>query len=320
MEQPADTTNTTNTTNTTDTASTDSAGLLRQLSNQMADAVERISASLVLVNGRERQPASGVAYAPDLVLTAAHVIERSEGITIYTSDQRTLPAQLVGRDPNSDLAVLRVTDAGLTPATPSPEAARVGQMVLATGFTNEEGLMASSGVVSALGGPLRTRGGLLIERYIRTDAIPYPGFSGGALIDTRGSLLGLLTTGLIQSIALAIPTDIAKGIADTLTTQGHIKRGFLGISSQLVQVPAAQRTNSTQEYGLLIVKVDDDSPAQKGGILLGDILVTLDGRAIKDSEDLQLLLTGERVGKAVPVEVIRGSALKTLSITIGERR
>src|SRR5579871_3104718 len=156
MEQPADTTNTTNTTNTTDTASTDSAGLLRQLSNQMADAVERISASLVLVNGRERQPASGVAYAPDLVLTAAHVIERSEGITIYTSDQRTLPAQLVGRDPNSDLAVLRVTDAGLTPATPSPEAARVGQMVLATGFTNEEGLMASSGVVSALGGPLRT--------------------------------------------------------------------------------------------------------------------------------------------------------------------
>lgn len=317
MEQPS---NTTNTSNTTDTTGNDSAGLLRQLSNQMADAVERISASLVLVNGRERQPASGVVYAPDLVLTAAHVIERDEGITIYTADKRTLSAQLVGRDSNSDLAVLRVPDAGLTPASPSQETARVGQMVLATGFTNEEGLMASSGVVSALGGPLRTRSGLLIERYIRTDAIPYPGFSGGALIDTRGNLLGLLTTGLIQSIALAIPTDIAKDIADTLTTQGRIKRGFLGISSQLVQVPAAQRTNNTQEYGLLIVKVDDDSPAQKGGILLGDILVTLDEHTIKDSEDLQLLLTGERVGKAVPVEVIRGSALKMLSIAIGERQ
>ena len=199
------------------------------------------------------------------------------------------------------------------------ENARVGQMVLATGFTNEEGLMASSGVVSALGGPLRTRGGVLIERYIRTDAIPYPGFSGGALIDTRGDLLGILTTGLFNGVALAIPTLSARTIADTLTTQGHIKRGFLGISSQLVQVPAAQRAGSTQEYGLLIVKVDENSPAQKSGILLGDILVTLDSHAIKDSEDLQLLLSGERVGKTVQIDVIRGNTLHTLSVTIGER-
>lgn len=315
MEQTTGNTNTSQTGNTPDTPS-----LLRTLSNQMADAVERIGASLVLVNGRERQPASGVVYAPDLVLTAAHVIERTEDITIYTHDRRTLPARLVGRDNNSDLAVLRVDNLGLPAATPSEEAARVGQMVLATGFTNEEGLMASSGVVSALGGPLRTRGGVLIERYIRTDATPYPGFSGGALIDTRGDLLGILTTGLINSVALAIPFLTARNIADTLTTQGHVKRGFLGISSQLVQVPAAQRTDSSQEYGLLIVKVDENSPAQRGGILLGDILVTLDGHAIKDSEDLQLLLSGERVGKAVPVGVIRGNTLRTLTVTIGERQ
>jgi S1-C subfamily serine protease len=315
MEQTTGNTNTSQTGNTPDTPS-----LLRTLSNQMADAVERIGTSLVLVNGRERQPASGVVYAPDLVLTAAHVIERTEGVTIYTHDRRTLPARLVGRDNNSDLAVLRVDNLGLPAATPSEEAARVGQMVLATGFTNEEGLMASSGVVSALGGPLRTRGGVLIERYIRTDATPYPGFSGGALIDTRGDLLGILTTGLINSVALAIPLLIARNIADTLTTQGHVRRGFLGISSQLVQVPAAQRTDSSQEYGLLIVKVDENSPAQRGGILLGDILVTLDGHAIKDSEDLQLLLSGERVGKAVPVGVIRGNTLRTLTVTIGERQ
>lgn len=290
------------------------------LSNQMADAVERIGTSLVLVNGREGQPASGVVYAPDLVLTAAHVIQRDEGITIFTHDKRTLPAQLAGRDSNSDLAVLRVADLGLPAATPSDATARVGQLVMATGFTNEEGLMASSGVVSALGGPLRTRGGVLLERYIRTDAIPYPGFSGGALIDTRGDLLGILTTGLINGVSLAIPTASARSIADTLTTQGHVKRGFLGISSQLVQVPAAQRSDSSQEYGLLIVKVDEGSPAQQGGILLGDILVTLDGHDIKDSEDLQLLLSGERVGKTVPINVIRGSAPHTLNITIGERQ
>ena len=303
--------------NTENTA--DHTQLLRLLSNQMADAVEGISSSLVLVNGRERQPASGVVYAADLVLTAAHVIERQEDITIYTHDRRTLPAVLAGRDSNSDLAVLRVADLGLAAATPSDETARVGQMVLATGFTNEEGLMASSGVVSALGGPLRTRGGILIERYIRTDAIPYPGFSGGALIDTHGDLLGILTTGLFNGVALAIPTLSARTIADTLTTQGHIKRGFLGISSQLVQVPVAQRGDSTQEYGLLIVKVDENSPAQKGGILLGDILVTLDGHAIKDSEDLQLLLSGERVGKTVQIDVIRGNTPRTLSVTIAER-
>ncbi len=309
---------TNNTTNTDDAP--DTTSLLRSLSNQMADAVERIKLSLVLVNGRDGQPASGVVYAPNLVLTAAHVIQRDEGITIYTHDKRTLPAQLAGRDSNSDLAVLRVADLGLAAATLSDETARVGQIVMATGFTNEEGLMASSGVVSALGGPLHTRGGILLERYIRTDAIPYPGFSGGALIDTRGDLLGILTTGLFNGVTLAIPTASARSIADILTTQGHIKRGFLGISSQLVQVPAAQRSDSSQEYGLLIVKVDEGSPAQQGGILLGDILVTLDGRAIKDSEDLQLLLSGERVGKAVPINVIRGSALHTLNVIIGERQ
>jgi S1-C subfamily serine protease len=213
MEQTTGNRNTSQTGNVPDNPS-----LLRILSNQMADAVERIGPSLVLVNGRERQPASGVVYAPDLVLTAAHVIERTEGITVYTHDKRTLPAQLAGRDTNSDLAVLRVNNLGLAAARPSEEAARVGQMVLATGFTNAEGLMASSGVVSALGGPLRTPGGVLIERYIRTDAIPYPGFSGGALIDTRGDLLGILTTGLVNSVALAIPILSARSIADTLTT------------------------------------------------------------------------------------------------------
>ena len=313
MEQT--TSNTTNTGNTPDTTS-----LLRSLSNQLADAVERVSSSLVLVDGREGQPASGVVYAADLILTAAHVVQRNEDITIYTHDKRKLAARLAGKDSNSDLAVLRVTELGLDAATPSNETARVGQIVLATGFTNEEGLMASSGVVSTLGGPLRTRGGVLLERYIRTDAIPYPGFSGGALIDTQGHLLGILTTGLINGITLAIPTESARSIADTLTTQGHVKRGFLGISSQLVQVPAAQRADSSQEYGLLIVKVDENSPAQQGGILLGDILVTLDGHPIKDSEDLQLLLSGERVGKAVPITVIRGSTSHTLTITIGERQ
>jgi S1-C subfamily serine protease len=303
------------------TTSTNDTSLLRLLSNQMADAVERIAPSIVLVNGRERQPASGVVYAPELVLTANHVLQQEE-ITIETSDKRKLAAQVVGRDAASDLAVLRVADLGLEAASASAENARVGQLIMAVGRTNEEGPMASSGVVSAIGGPLRTGKGALLERYLRTDAIPYPGFSGGALIDMQGHVLGLLTTGLVQNLTLAIPMQNALTIAETLVRQGHIKRGFLGISSQLVELPAAQRPEGAQEqeYGLLIVKVDENSPAQQGGILLGDILVKLDGHIVLDSEDLQVVLAGDRAGKTVPIEVIRGNTLHTLPVTIGQRQ
>ena len=294
--------------------------LLKLLSNQMADAVERIGPALVLVNGRQRQPASGLVYGQDLVLTADHVLEREDDLTIQTHDKRTLPAQFVGRDLATDLAVLRVANLGLTAATTSEETVRVGQMVMAVGRTANDGPMASSGVISIIGGPLRTGRGVTLERYIRTDATPYPGFSGGPLIDMQGAVIGILTTGLINGIALAIPMEIARNIADTLVKQGYIKRGYLGISSQLVRLPDAQRAGQAQEHGLLIVKVDENSPAEKGGLMLGDILVALDGHAINDSEDLQVLLTGDRVGKAIPVDVIRGNALQTLPVTVGQRK
>ncbi|MFL5656222.1 MAG: S1C family serine protease [Ktedonobacteraceae bacterium] len=302
------------------TQTTSNTSVLRMLSNQMADAVERIGTALVLVNGRQRQPASGLVYGQDLVLTADHVLEREDDLTIQTHDKRTLPAQFVGRDLATDLAVLRVANLGLEAATSSEETARVGQMVIAVGRTSDDGPMASSGVVSIIGGPLRTGRGVTLERYIRTDATPYPGFSGGPLIDMQGAVIGVLTTGLVNGIALAIPMDIAKNIADTLVKQGYIKRGYLGISSQLVRLPDAQRAGRTQEYGLLIVKVDENSPAQKGGLMLGDILVALDGHAITDSEDLQVLLTGDRVDKAIPIDVIRGNALQTLQVTVGQRK
>src|SRR5579884_651106 len=305
---------------TTTSTNPHNASLLRQLSNQMADAVEKVTPSVVLVRGRERQPASGLVYAPGLVLTADHVLERDENITISTSNGQTLSAQLVGRDKASDVAVLRVDGLDVPAITASQEKARVGQLVIAIGRTSDEGPMASSGIISILGGPIRTSNGVLLERYMRTDAIPYPGFSGGALIDTQGQVLGMLTTGLVNGLALAIPLDIATRTANTLAQQGHIARGYLGISSQLVQIPEAQRGGKTQEYGLLILNVDENSPAQQAGILLGDILITLDGHAIRDAEDLQVLLAGERVGKTVPIEVIRGNTLHTLQVTIRQRQ
>jgi S1-C subfamily serine protease len=293
--------------------------VLNTLSHQLADAVERVAPGLVLVNGRPRHPASGLVYGPDLVLTAEHVLEREEDLGVETPDGRELPAQFVGRDPASDLAVLRVPNLGLAPVTWATDAARVGQLILAVGRPSSNGPMASIGIVSALGGPLRTGQGGVLEQYIRTDATPYPGFSGGPLEDATGAVLGVLTTGLVNGVALAIPASIAGRVAAALVQHGHIKRGFLGISSQPVFLPEGQRAGRNQESGLLIVQVEPGSPAAQGGLLLGDVVVGLSGQVIANTEDLQALLTGERVGQPVPIEVIRGGALQTQQVTVGQR-
>jgi S1-C subfamily serine protease len=274
----------------------------------------------VQVNGRQRQSASGVVFAPNLVLTADHVLEREDNLTVGTPDKRTLPAQFVGRDTSSDLAVLQVADLNINPITAGQNPARVGQFILLVGRPSTDGLMASLGIVSAVGGPVRTRRDRMLEQFIQTDAIPYPGFSGGPMIDSSGAVLGLLTTGLANGAALAIPTAIAWRNAQTLSQHGTIKRGYLGISSQPVQLPEGQRAGWPGEIGLMIVRVEPDSPAAKGGLLLGDILVGLDGQVLSDTDDLQALLSGDRVGKPVPIDVIRGGARQTVQVTIGERR
>ncbi len=288
------------------------------LSTGMADAVEQVAPGLVMVDARRRLPASGVVFADNLVLTADHVLEREEDLTVTTHDGRTLPATFVGRDTSSDLAVLQVENLNLTPATQA-ESARVGQFLLAVGRPSQEGPTASFGIVSAVSGSLRTRRGGMLKEHIRTDAVPYPGFSGGPLINADGQVLAIMTTGLARGVAIGIPAHLAWEIADILAQDGQMKRGYLGITSQPVNLPDAQRAGRTQSSGLLIMHIEPDSPAANGGILLGDILVSLDSQAINDTGDLQALLAGSRVGTEVPVEVIRGGTLQTLDITIGEK-
>ena len=224
---------------------TDAHDALTAVSDQMADAVEQIGPAIVQVNGRPRRPASGVVYASTLVLAADHAIEREDDLIVETTTGAALPAQLVGRDPASDLAVLRVPGLGSEPARRAAGPARVGQFVLAVGRPGGRELMASVGIVSAIGGPARTRGGLL-EQYIRTDATPYPGFSGGALIDARGGVLGILTTGLVGGAALAVPAALAWGLADSLARQGFVPRGWLGIGSQPVRIRQAERVGGAR--------------------------------------------------------------------------
>jgi len=292
------------------------------LSDAMAEAVAKAGESTVLVDARQRFPASGIAYGRKLVLTADHVVERDEDIHIVLPNGEEAAASIAGRDPGSDLALLRLTGGELAPAEPALQAARVGQLALALGRPSPEGIQASLGVISAVGGPVRTRRGSLLEHYLRTDTIPYPGFSGGPLIDASGRVLGLNTSGLAHGVPLTIPAADAWKVAEALAQNGRVLRGYLGVRSQPVSISSNQRQvlGRSQETGLLVVGVEDDSPAEQGGLLVGDILVGLAGEPITDPDQLSSRLAGSIVGQSAAVEILRGGQPLTITVKIGERK
>ena len=307
-----------------DQASAGGDGLLVGLSGELADAVARAGQSVVKVNARRRMAASGVVWAADgVIVTADHVLELDEGITIGLSDGREVKAQVAGRDPGSDLAVLRAEATGLVPiALAQADSVRVGNLVLAVGRPGETGPMATIGVVSARTGPWRHSRGGLIDGLIQTDVTMYPGFSGGPLVDAAGRMVGLNSSLLVRGVSVAVPGEIVQRVAQALLTQGRVRRGYLGVSTQPVALPAglAQRLGLTQSSGLMIVGAEAGSPADLAGVMLGDVLVTLAGQSLRDAEDLQAQLGPASVGQAIPLRVIRGGSLADLTVTVGERQ
>lgn len=296
-------------------------GVLVGLSEELAGAVERAGTGVVRVDARRRLGASGIIWdAAGLIITADHVVEREEDITVGLADGRELAATIVGRDPGTDLALLRVAAQGL-PAAARGATPKVGNLILALGRPGPGGTMATVGIVSALGGPARTWRGGRLDGLIRTDAVLYPGFSGGPLVDVSGQVLGLNTSHFGQGASLAIPVDSISRIAAALLAGGRVRRGFLGITSQPVILPAGLRgrLGMSQETGLLVMGVEPDGPADKGGALLGDVLVGLAGEPVRDTDDLHRVLTGDRVGQPTAVRVIRGGDLRDLTVTVGER-
>jgi S1-C subfamily serine protease len=297
------------------------SNVLIELSDALADAAEKAGRATVLVQARRRMPASGIAYASDLILTADHVVEREDGIEVILADGTKVPARVAGRDAGSDLAVLKLENAAAVPADVTKSPARLGQMVLALGRPSPDGIEASLGTVSAIGGPIRTGRGGMLERYIRTDSISYPGFSGGPLVAADGTVLGLNTSGLGNGAAITIPADIAWRVGEALARHGSIKRGYLGIRSQTVDLPevSQKELGREQSAGLLIVGVERDSPAARGGLMVGDILVAVVGAPVLHHDELFARLNGDVAGKSTPVEILRGGRPQTLNVQIGER-
>ena len=298
-----------------------SKNILVELSDAIADAAETAGKSTVLVDARRKFPASGIAFSKDLILTADHVIERDEDIKVILADGTEVTARLAGRDPGTDLAVLKLDRPEATPAEVSKTPARVGQFVLAIGRPSTNGIESSFGTVNAIGGPVRTGRGSMLERYIKTDVVSYPGFSGGPLVNGDGTIFGINTSGFGNGGAITIPADIAWKIAETLAKHGKIKRGYLGIRSQTVEISADARKSlkREQETGLLLVGLEADSPAGKGGLIVGDILVGVAGEAVAHQDDLFVRLSGDVVGKSVAIDILRGGKLESVNVEIGER-
>lgn len=299
-----------------------SKNIFTELSEAMADAAEIAGKSTVMVDARRRIPASGIAFAKDLILTADHVVERDEDIRILLGDGNEVSARLAGRDPGTDLAVLKLDSASATPADVAKSPARVGQFVLATGRPSKHGIESSFGTVNAISGPVRTGRGGMLDAYIKTDVVSYPGFSGGPLINGEGQVYGINTSGFGGGGgAITIPVEIAWKVAETLAAHGKIKRGYLGIRSQTVNLPAEAHSQlkRKQETGLLIVGMEQDSSAEKGGLMVGDILVGVSGVAVEHHDELFVRLSGDVVGKSTPLDILRGGKLQAVNVVIGER-
>ena len=286
---------------------------LAQLSDALTEAVETASRSTVLVSARRRISASGVAWSSDgLVVTANHVVERDEEIGVLLPDGTETSATLVGRDPRSDLALLRVEDADLVPAErAAADALKVGQIVLALGRTGRGSPSASFGVISSLVGR-RNRG----APFIRPDLTMYPGYSGGPLVDASGLVIGINSSHLGRDGGLAVPSETVDRIVSALSSDGRIRRAYLGVASQPARL-AEEIEGSDAVW--LIVMVDPGSPAAEAGVLVGDSMVSVNGVRLQSGNDLQIGLDGVDVGAEVRLTLVRGGDTVEISVTAGER-
>lgn len=302
--------------------SSETRSVLLDLSNNLADAVARAGASTVAVHARQRQSASGVLWRPGVIVATDHTIERDDDITVTLPDGTGAPATLAGRDPSTDIAILKVERANLPVAAVGDAAVlKVGHMALAVGRFGEGGLGTSLGVVSALGGSWNTWRGGQVDQFIRADVTLYPGFSGGPLVNAAGEIVGINTSGLSRNMGLTIPAATVNRVVDHLLSTGHIARGYLGVGLQPVRLPDTlkQAVGVSSDTGVIVISIEGGGPAEKAGLFIGDILITLDGTPATDTDAVQALLGPERIGTPLAAKIARGGAPVDVTITVGAR-
>jgi S1-C subfamily serine protease len=275
---------------------------------------------VVRVEGRKRLGATGIVWAADgVIVTASHVVERDADLRVGLAGEKSVPARLLGRDAATDLAVLHAEATGLSPLPwAEPASLSVGGLVLALGRPGEK-ILATLGVLSALDGGWTTRAGGQIDHYVQSDAVMYPGFSGGPLLDAERRVVGLNSSALVQGLSLALPTPTVRRVVETIMSGRQVRRGYLGVTAQAVPLPAPLAQSLGQPTGLLLTHVEPRSPADQGRLVQGDTLVTLNGQPLRSLQDLQTVLGADEPGRQVPLKLVRAGAVKEALVVIGER-
>lgn len=292
---------------------------LQEFSDGLAAAVETAGRSTVTVDARGRIPATGIVWSADgEILTADHVVQRDDNLNVTLADGSTHSAKLLGRDASSDLALLKIEKSGL--AVPAFAEAKVGHLVIALGRPEDLQAAVSNvvAVASLSGGPVKGQFRHL-EAYIQTDVTMFPGFSGGPLVDASGRVVGINSSALARGASVAVPVAAARKVADALRQHGHIKRGYLGVSTQPVALPEAVAAQAGQQSGLMVIGVEKDSPAEKSGLLQGDVIIGIGGQPVAGIEALQAALGPSTVGQTVSVRIVRGGQVAESKVTVGER-
>jgi len=295
-------------------------GFLVDFSNELANAVERAGASVISVPEGGREGVSGTIWREGVAITAEHTIRGLDEVTVVLPSGETAKASVAGRDHGTDIAVLKVPGAGPGAKLADETQARVGEIVLSVGRRKEEGLAATYGLISAIGGPWRTGQGARIDRWLRLDLNPFPGFSGGPVINAGGEVIGMATSGPRRTAA-TIPTSTVNRVVDQLLERGRIARGYFGVGIQPVVFPegTARGLGMEGERGLLVVMVEPGGSAANAGVLLGDIVVRVDGAELAGMQSLQAVLDAEKIGQSVSVDLVRGGELLKLNVVVGER-
>lgn len=297
---------------------------LQDFSDQLAAMVDQVARSTVRVDARNRVAGTGIVWSSEgVVVTADHVVEREEDIHVQV-DGTTYNAELVGRDPSTDLAVLRFDEKNTASAKfADSKSLKQGNLVFAVGRPWGEDAIVSSGIVSAVGrfGFGNGWGEQFREGLIHADVTLYPGFSGGPLADASGRVVGLNTSAIGRGMSLAVPGETISRVVTELLKEGRIRRGYLGVGVQKIPLSETLKGKLTlkQETGLMVLTVEAGSAAEKGGFIPGDILIGADGSTLARVRELHRWLATQRSGQQVKARVIRGGEIKDLSVTMGER-
>lgn len=312
-----------------ETNNTEGGNELSAFSEQITKAVEKAASSIVAIDARPRVATSGVVWrAGGVIVSTNHTIRRDENIRVALADGQTVAATLLGRDAGCDLAVLKITDEAIAASVKPAEIAgtsevKVGNIVLAIGRTGAEAntVTASLGIIGKAGGAWRAWRGDEIERFIALDLAIRLGFSGGALINADGKILGVNTSAFGRGLALTIPSETVTRVVDALLTKGAISKPYLGIGTQTVPLPEnlRERLNLEQASGLMLLTVEADGAAERAGVLIGDVLLAIDDKTTLDPADVQNALWGEEAGNTVRAKLLRGGEIKEIEIVLGER-